>query len=78
MMHGHEKSDSVIVAAKPANKVARPAVEQSAAEPATAEPVEPRARRSAPGHQVKPKPGSAVVSVEPTVEIFCGARACDA
>src|SRR5437660_5496423 len=43
MMHGHEKSDSVIVAGKPANKVARPAVEQSAAEPATAEPVEPRA-----------------------------------
>src|SRR5262249_60894420 len=43
MMHGHEKSDSVIVAAKPASKVARPAVEQSAAEPATAEPVEPRA-----------------------------------
>jgi RNA-directed DNA polymerase len=43
MMHGHEKSDSVIVAAKPANKVAHPAVEQSAAEPAIAEPVEPRA-----------------------------------
>src|SRR2546423_12515819 len=43
MMHGHEKSDSVIVAAKPVNKVARPAVEQSAAEPTTAEPVEPRA-----------------------------------
>src|SRR5262245_12927743 len=43
MMHGHEKSDSVVVAAKPANKVAHPAVEQSAAEPATAEPVEPRA-----------------------------------
>jgi hypothetical protein len=43
MMHGHEKSDSVIVAAKPANKVARPAVKQTAAEPATAEPVEPRA-----------------------------------
>src|SRR6516165_3230467 len=43
MMHGHEKSDSVIVAAKPANKVAHPAVEQSAAEPTTAEPVEPRA-----------------------------------
>src|SRR5215831_979186 len=38
MMHGHEKSDSVIVAAKPVNKVARPAVEQSAAEPTTAEP----------------------------------------
>src|SRR5262245_17420312 len=43
MMHGHEKSDSVIVAWKPANKVLRPAVEQSVAEPATAEPVEPRA-----------------------------------
>ena len=33
MMHGHEKSDSVIVAAKPANKAGQPA----------AEPVEPRA-----------------------------------
>src|SRR5262245_45362293 len=43
MMHGHEKSDSAIVAVKPANKVAHPAAEQSAAEPATAEPVEPRA-----------------------------------
>jgi RNA-directed DNA polymerase len=42
MMHGHEKSDSVIVAVKPANKVARPAAEQSAAEPVAAEPVEPR------------------------------------
>jgi RNA-directed DNA polymerase len=42
MMHGHEKSDSVIVAAKPANKVARPDAEQPAAEPVAAEPVEPR------------------------------------
>src|SRR6266851_220391 len=42
-MHGHEKSDPAIVAVKPANKVAHPAAEQSAAEPATAEPVEPRA-----------------------------------
>src|SRR5215204_7078015 len=42
MMHGHEKSDSVIVAVKPANKVARPAAERSAAEPVAAEPVEPR------------------------------------
>ena len=33
MMHGHEKSDSAIVARKPANKAGRPA----------AEPVEPRA-----------------------------------
>jgi RNA-directed DNA polymerase len=42
MMHGHERSDSVIVAAKPANKVARPDAEQPAAEPVAAEPVEPR------------------------------------
>src|SRR6476660_4597784 len=43
MMHGREKSDPAIVAVKPANKAANPAVEQSAAEPTTAEPVEPRA-----------------------------------
>ena len=43
MMHRHEKSDPAIVAVKPANKVADAAVEQSAAEPTTAEPVEPRA-----------------------------------
>ena len=43
MMHGHEKSRSAIVAVKPTNKVVRPAAEQSAVEPAAAEPVEPRA-----------------------------------
>ena len=43
MMHGRGKSDSVVVAVKPTNKVARPAAEQSAAEPTTAELVEPRA-----------------------------------
>src|SRR5262245_20855415 len=43
MMHGHEKSDFAIVAGKPANKVARPGAEQSAVEPAAAEPVERRA-----------------------------------
>ena len=43
MMHGHEKSDSVIVAVKPANKAVPPAAEQSAAEPIAAEPAEPRA-----------------------------------
>jgi group II intron reverse transcriptase/maturase len=42
-MHGREKSDSVIVAVKPANKAEQPAVERSAAEPTAAEPVEPRA-----------------------------------
>jgi RNA-directed DNA polymerase len=43
MMHGHEKSDSAIVAVKPANKAGHPAAERSAAEPTAAEPVEPRA-----------------------------------
>ena len=43
MMHGHEKSDPVIVAVKPANKAAEAAAERSAAEPTAAEPVEPRA-----------------------------------
>jgi hypothetical protein len=43
MMHGDEKSDSAIVAVKPANKMANAAAEQSAGAPAVAEPVEPRA-----------------------------------
>ena len=43
MMHGREKSRSAIVALKPTNKVVRPAAELSVAEPAAAEPVEPRA-----------------------------------
>jgi hypothetical protein len=43
MMHGHEKSSSAIIAVKPTNKVASPVAEQSAAEPASAELVEPRA-----------------------------------
>jgi hypothetical protein len=43
MMNGHEKSDSVIVAEKLANKAAHSAVVQSAGEPAVAEPLERRA-----------------------------------
>ena len=42
-MHGHEKSDSAIVAVKPANEAEQPAAERSATEPTAAEPVEPRA-----------------------------------
>jgi group II intron reverse transcriptase/maturase len=42
MMHGHEKSDSVIVAVKPANKAEQSVAEQSAGEPTAAELVEPR------------------------------------
>ena len=43
MMHGHEKSDSAIVAVKPTNKAMHSAAEQSTAELFAAEPVEPRA-----------------------------------
>src|SRR5436309_3421807 len=43
MTHGHEKSDSAIVAVKPTNKAERAATEQAAAEPTAAEPVERRA-----------------------------------
>jgi RNA-directed DNA polymerase len=42
MMHGHEKSDSVIVAVKPANKAEQSVAEQSAGEPTAAEAAEPR------------------------------------
>jgi len=42
MMHGHEKSDSVIVAAKPANKATRHSAGQPVVEPVAAELVEPR------------------------------------
>jgi RNA-directed DNA polymerase len=41
-MDGHEKSDSVIVATKPANKAAQSAVEQSAVDRTVTESVEPR------------------------------------
>jgi hypothetical protein len=44
MMHGHEKSDSAIVAVKPANKVEPLAVEQSTTRATAAESVEPRAK----------------------------------
>jgi hypothetical protein len=43
MMHGHGKSDDAIVAVKPANKADQSAAEQSAAEAAATESVEPRA-----------------------------------
>jgi RNA-directed DNA polymerase len=51
MMHGHEKSDSVIVAVKPANKAVHPAAEQSAAEAFAAESVERRAGAKGNAHQ---------------------------
>jgi len=42
MMHGHEKSDSNIVAVKPANKAEQPFSEQSAKARTAAESVEPK------------------------------------
>ena len=42
MMHGHEKSDPVIVAVKPANKAEGAVAERSAVESIVAEPGEPR------------------------------------
>ena len=68
MMHGHEKSDSVIVAAKPVNKVARRAVEQSASEPTTAEPVEPRAETKGNADQQSTCRAQSRVSVSQALE----------
>jgi RNA-directed DNA polymerase len=50
MMHGHEKSDLVIVAMKPANKAKEPTVEASAGANA-AESVERRAGAKGNAHQ---------------------------
>jgi RNA-directed DNA polymerase len=43
VMHGHEKSDPVIVAVEPTNKAEQPFAERSAKVPTSAESVEPRA-----------------------------------
>jgi RNA-directed DNA polymerase len=68
MMHGHEKSDSVIVAAKPANKATHSAVEQSTAEPAAAEPVEPRAETKGNADQQSTCRAQSRVSVSQALE----------
>jgi hypothetical protein len=68
MMHGHEKSDSVIVAVKPANKVAQPVAEQSAAEPAAVEPVEPRAETKGNASQLNTCRAQHRISVPQTLE----------
>jgi RNA-directed DNA polymerase len=68
MMHGHEKSESVIVAAKPANKAAHSAVEQSTAEPAAAEPVEPRAETKGNADQQSTCRAQSRVSVSQALE----------
>src|SRR5256714_3691823 len=67
-MNEHEKSDSVIVAAKPANKAAHLAAEQSAAEPAAAEPVEPRAETKGNADQQSTCRAQSRVSVSQALE----------
>src|SRR5919106_423639 len=68
MMNGHEKSDSVIVAMKPANKAARPAMEQSATGSAAAEPVEPRAETKGNADQQSTCRAQSRVSVSQALE----------
>jgi hypothetical protein len=60
MMHGREKSDSAIVAVKPANKAERSAAEQSAAGTTAAESVERRAETKGNVDQQRTRPDSAL------------------
>jgi group II intron reverse transcriptase/maturase len=68
MMHGHEKSDSVIVAVKPANEAKQPAAERSAAERTAAEPVEPRAETKGNADQQSTCRAQSRVSVSQALE----------
>src|ERR1700737_2186829 len=68
MMHGHEKSDSVIVAVKPANKTAEAAAERSAAESTVAEPGEPRAETKGNADQQSTCRAQSRVSVSQALE----------
>src|SRR5262245_29909490 len=67
MMHGRGKSDFAIVAVKPANKADHPA-EQSAAEPAAAEPVERRAETKGNANQQSTCRTQSRVSVSQALE----------
>jgi RNA-directed DNA polymerase len=68
MMHGYEKSDSVIVAVKPTNKAEQPAAERSAAKPTAAEPVEPRAETKGNAGQQSTCRAQDRISVEQALE----------
>ena len=68
MMHGHEKSDSVIVAVKLANKAEHPAAEQSAVEPTAAELVEPRTETKGNADQQSTRRTQSRVSVSQALE----------
>jgi RNA-directed DNA polymerase len=68
MTHGHEKSDSAIVAVKPTNKVERTAAEQSAAEPTATEPVERRAETKGNAGQQSTRRAQSRASVSQALE----------
>src|SRR5260370_18379793 len=68
MTHGHEKSDSAIVAVKPTNKVERSAAEQSAAEPTATEPVERRAETKGNAGQQSTRRAQSRASVSQALE----------
>jgi RNA-directed DNA polymerase len=68
MMHGHEKSDSVIVAVKPTNKAEQPAAERSVTEPTVAEPVEPRTETEGNANQQPTRRAQHRISVPQALE----------
>jgi group II intron reverse transcriptase/maturase len=68
MVYGREESDFAIVAVKPTNKVAHPAVEQSAMGPAAAEPAEPRAETKGNADQQSTCRAQSRVSVSQALE----------
>jgi RNA-directed DNA polymerase len=68
MMHGRGKSDSTIVAGKPANKAAAPAAEQSAVRTTAAEPAEPRVETKGNADQQSMRRAQSRVSVSQALE----------
>ena len=67
-MHGHEKSDSVIVAGKPTNNADRSTGKQFAVERAAAEPVERRAGTKGNAGQQSPRRTQSRESVSQALE----------
>src|SRR5262245_38841245 len=68
MTHGHEKSDSVIVAAKPTNNAEQPAAERCVGSQPAAEPVEQRAETKGNASQQSTRRAQSRVSVSQALE----------
>jgi len=68
MTHGHEKSDSVIVAAKPTNNAEQPAAERFVGSQPAAEPVEQRAETKGNASQQSTRRAQSRVSVSQALE----------